>query len=159
MPGDQVIVLRVSGDAKQRIESAAKIKGLSMTSFVLQAATKAAEKVGTPSGARPTFFRALCFEASQGGASNYHRAGYELARHYDRLADDEDESNSETLGELLEQRSECEAVRAGGLDDADRAILDWLIQTLPRCMALVPARRYPMFLAGFYSFVDDYGWE
>ena len=161
MPGDQVIVLRVSGDAKQRIESAAKTKGQSMTTFILDAATKAAAKVGTPSGARPTFFRALCWEASQGGSSTYFRVGHELARHYSELRPytSDDYADADTLGELLEQRSDVEAVRVGDFGDEDRAILDWLIQTVPRCMALVPARRYPTFLAGFYSFVDNNGWE
>lgn len=149
-------MLRVSGDAKQRIESAAKLKGLSMTSFVLDAATKAAARVGTPSGERPTFFRALCSEARQGGANSYFTAGHELARHYPRLADEDD---AESLEKLLDERSDRELIRDGDFSEADDAILDFLSQTLPRCMALVPARRYQSFLDGFYAFVDEYGLE
>ncbi len=149
MTRDQTIILRVDAETKARIEQAARLRGLSITSFMLETAMKTAQRIEkrpppAPSGACPGFFKALCREASLGGANTYTTPGYELSRHMASLVDD-----LEGLYELFEERPVVN----------DDSVLDWLSQALPRCMALVPQRRRDSFLEGFYQYDEDYGIE
>jgi len=96
------------------------------------------------SGACPTFFRALCMEATQGGSHSYGTAGYELARHTAALLL-QDEEEAPQLADLHQ-----------ALDDADEsAIIDWYKRELPRCMALIPPRRRSVFAAGVQACWED----
>lgn len=150
---DGVMIMRVNPEVKERIEEAARLSGLSVTSFVIGAAMKAAEqaikKGQQPAkfGGVPSFFRALCSEASRGGSMGYARAGYELARHADNLAPDVSEM-SEWLPEVEKLNSLCES-------DDRAGIYAWFVQHYPRCMELVPSRRREQFVDGVLSAAED----
>src|SRR5262245_15604293 len=87
MTKSSTIILRVTPALKERIAAAAGRQGKSLTTFLLEAAERAAEKVESlptapqrPSGrgACPTWFVARCWEAAQ-GPGGYATAGYALA--------------------------------------------------------------------------------
>src|SRR5262249_37535667 len=88
MAKTETIIVRVTPGLKRRITAAADRQGKSVTTFVLEAAERAAEKVESlPTalekprgrGACPTWFKARCWEAGQGGAGGYRAAAYALA--------------------------------------------------------------------------------
>src|SRR5262249_4351797 len=147
-------------ETKGRPKAAAGRSGLSLTTFILRAAEKAAEAVekqeqimvtqqqagGVKFRGVPTFFRALCAEAARGG---YYRPGYELARHMMDLVPYEAEGD-DWLDELVEFRGLFEA---GDLDDP--RIREWLVRHYPRCMELVPERRQRQFNLGVSDAVND----
>lgn len=98
-----------------------------------------------PSGACPNFFKALCYEASQGGDKSYYSAGYELARHLSSNIDDE--TQLKKLVHILETKNEKKM---------RRNIRLWLKSYLPRCMKRVPSRRqHGSFIEGFVQCVKD----
>ena len=98
-----------------------------------------------PSGACPTFFKCLCYEASLGGDRSYFRAGYELARSLAQNIDDPDQL--EILNQILEIKNE-EKMR--------HKIRIWLKTYLPRCMKRVPNRRqHCSFMDGFVQCIYD----
>ena len=81
MTKDATLILRVNRETKLRIAEAARRRGKSMSSFIMDAAEAEARRVEArppsdqgDSGARPAFFRALCLTASQGGANGYFEA-------------------------------------------------------------------------------------
>jgi hypothetical protein len=108
--------------------------------------TSAAHK---PSGACPTFFKASCREAREGGTSGYHWAARSLTCAVAGLApyDVKDE----------EWITRVEALLSLALDRDDRGVLAWFDQNLPRCMALVPRVRRDTFVKGVYQAVDEEG--
>jgi hypothetical protein len=151
------LIVRVDDAAKQRIKQAADTAGKSMTAFVLESTMKAVEKMErlkpresrVNRGACPTFFRACCATARMGGDNGYRWAAYELTRALDSLSPDALDAEEwmerlEALSDLLE-------------DDDEEAVFAWFDDNLPRCMALVPRRRRPSFLAGVHQFVEEYG--
>ena len=76
----------------------------------------------------PSFFRALCREATRGGADGYFRPGHELKRHVDHLQPDDasDEDWADATGEL--QALAFERARDGdGCRLSDRAFLPSLV--------------------------------
>jgi hypothetical protein len=106
------------------------------------------------SPACPTFFRAACREASQGGAGHtYRHAGYTLAGHIAGLVlfGAEDEPWLAAVDEL------ASLIRPddGPLMVNDAAVIGWFKHHLPGCIALVPARRRGAFLEGLYEFVIE----
>jgi hypothetical protein len=152
-------MLRVDPETKARLEEAARRQGLSLTSFLLQAAEHAAGRVKPMStgvmkprgrGACPTFFVAQCHEARRGGGLGYRDAGWTLLRSIAGLCDYhvEEEEWARRLDEL-----------AALLDAGDEGgVWEWLQREVPRCMALVPARRRGQFLAGvFQAYEEDDG--
>jgi hypothetical protein len=158
MAKTETIIVRVDAAVKGRIEAAARRSGKSITTFILEAAEKAAEKVeAMPTksaammkpkgkGACPTYFLALCMEARQGGESSYADAGHELMRHVASelnhdLELDETQERLDQLRELVQLRD-------------DKSVLAWFARELPRCMKLVPARRRLQFLKGAYEMYD-----
>jgi hypothetical protein len=163
----EVIIIRVDSETKRRIEQAAESQGLTITSFVLRAAEKAAAAAaktraapaarsrrpkrtakGNVSQACPTYFRATCFEASRGGAAGYRWAGRKLMGTVDYvLAWDTDQERAAKLEELADL--------AGASDDD--GVLGWFDRELPRCMALIPRRRRRLFLAGVYEEIAEKG--
>ena len=165
-----MISFRVDADLKQRIEDAARHAGQSVTVFLQRAAERAVRKVESMPvkqpkrgrGEPPTFFKAQCETAVQGGSLGYHHAGYELARHLPHLGPyDAEEGQWEReltiLGDLVQPTEE---VHPGAIvfrpelrDDA--AVFAWFERWFPRSMALVPKRRRSQFLAGVYAAADD----
>jgi Protein of unknown function (DUF1778) len=163
MAKNSVLIIRVSQEHKERIERAAKCQGLSLTTFVTEAALGAAKKVEKKqaaaearapekrvprktSGACPTFFRAVVLEAQLGGAQGYVLAGRQLLGAAASLiaADDSEElyEKYEELGELVYAEDE-------------EGVLGWFDRELPRCMALIPRRRRSEFLRGVYQEVEE----
>jgi hypothetical protein len=157
-----VIIFRVEAEAKSRLEQAARIKGLTLTTFVLRAAEREAKAIESRAvgrapgsarrggrspagGAFPTYFRALCEEARRGGDEGYAAAGHELTRHLPELVDGDSPAKVEAkLAELKE------LIR--GRDDPN--VIAWFKRVLPRCIDLVPIRRHRTFLRGVYSMYD-----
>ncbi len=117
-----------------------------------------------PSGACPTFFRAACRKASEGGNGNgYDWAGYTLAGALANLIEyqglDEADAKAEKLQEFAALfHHPGQLVRSVNVfltsPDAPAA-LAWLARELPRCMALVPADRRDNFLRGVFRYVVE----
>jgi hypothetical protein len=101
----------------------------------------------TSSGACPTFFWGLCQQASR-SRDGYRWAAYELARHARDLAEgDVDDADLALLDDAVNRREA-------------RDIVLWMMGALPRCMALVPARRrWTTFLSGIQRALNDYVME
>jgi hypothetical protein len=93
-----------------------------------------------PSGACPSFFQALCRTASMGGSGGYEEVGFQLARVVSTLSPDDMED-----AEWIEQ---VEVLKVAIVNDEQVAALAWLDRWLPRCMALIPARRRDAFYQG-----------
>lgn len=159
MAKTELIIVRADPETKLRIAAAARRLGRSVTTFMLEAALKAAGKVeamptSSPAlqkpkgrGACPSYFMALCQEAKRGGANGYWTAGHELARHVAEHADaaldsDDWDGRLDGLQSLID------------LQD-DEGVLAWFDSELPRCMKLVPARRRQQFLKGVYAMVNE----
>jgi hypothetical protein len=111
-------------------------RGLSLTSFVLDAARKAADEMEAGPGlARvkrrgpsPLFFEALCRESSRDGASNYANVGHELRGRVRRLDGDGNKERIDRLRDALEPW-------------CDDGILAWFGYELLQCPRLIPPRR------------------
>ena len=123
-----------------------------MTDFVLDAADKEAMKA-TPTSPTtvfrgvPTFFRALCATASQGGANSYREVGWHLGLHTVDLLMQVDEASEweeklEELAQLVEN------------DDSDGVIV-WYEREFPKCLQLVPPRRRTQFAEGIYRISEE----
>jgi hypothetical protein len=152
--------MRVDLDTKRLIESAAERQGLSTSTFVIRAARAAAEGVARrakaresdraaprqTSGACPTFFRAACWEARRGGDRGYNWVGQMLMRHVPSLI------AWESQAELIEKFEKLEYLIQ---DEDDDGVLTWFDRELPKCMAWIPRRRRPSFLAGIYQAIED----
>jgi hypothetical protein len=179
-----IVCFRTSADFKNRIEDAARRKGQSQSTFLTRAALAAVRKAEAMpvenqkrvKGALPTYFRARCAEAKQGGSLGYQWAAYELARHLsehkpDELDRDEWEGALGRLSEMLcptkEEAPEQPLVVRLIRDDErelpdgrivprnDEAIWDWFKEYFPRCTKLVPRRRWCQFVAGIYRALGD----
>src|SRR5687767_14008874 len=85
---DQTIIMRVDAETKRQIETAADARGLTVTTFVVDAAVAAAV-TGVVDAPPPKYssrselnvpgtFAAACSEAARGGAYGYVRAGMHL---------------------------------------------------------------------------------
>jgi hypothetical protein len=101
------------------------------------------------SSACPSFFKALCWTASQGGSGSYEWAGYGLAGALSNLGpyqleDDEWAEELDRLDSLIRDP-----------DISDDDVVAWFDRWLPRCMALVPSRRRKSFLKGVYRNVTE----
>jgi hypothetical protein len=106
------------------------------------------------SGPCPTFFRALCRTASEGGSGGYEWAGHGLTGAIPQLMPEDVEHDEwydlvqEFIG-LVCPEGPSSGMSAWPAPD-DEAVLAWLDRWLPRCMALVPRRRRDSFLKGVY---------
>jgi hypothetical protein len=160
MAKDTVIVLRIDSEIKAQITAAADRQGKSVTSFITQAALKAAGKAGGSMNASllkpkgrgpcPTYFVARCFEAQSGGENGYKGAGHTLTSNLPGeipwdLEEGEWEARIETLRSFFGPFGKCDG----------EAVLSWFDENLPRCMALIPKRRRNQFLAGVCLAVDE----
>jgi hypothetical protein len=153
MPKDATIIVRADEAIKARLKAAARSKGRSLSAFVIEAAIAAAAKEesrvsNSTTGFRgvPRFFRALCAEATNGGASGYRSAGYEIMRHVMDLIEGDDWAGGR-LDELAQYARQ-------GDDDA---IIAWFQAEFPQCVALIPERRLDQFVGGVREAFDDEG--
>lgn len=100
----------------------------------------------TGSGACPTFFRALCRNATDGTTGEYQNVGYSfIGAVASMLAEDGEDQADAKLGQL------SDLVWARD----DDGTLAWFDREFPRCMALIPTRRRHQFLAGVYKRAID----
>jgi hypothetical protein len=142
----ETIVLRISTENKAAIKAAADRAGKSLTTFITESAIRRAhqtERRPPTSGVHnglPTWFRATCSEAAQGGSGGYGSAGMKLAYSigteipYD-IDDKKWAKRVASLRQLL-------------ADDDDDAVWAWFEEHYPRCTALIPSRRCEQFIAG-----------
>ena len=96
----------------------------------------------------PTFFRACCAEARKGGLGHSYRVpGYHLGLHcFELVTGSVPDSKMDALERLLSAR-----------DSDINTIWEWLVENLPRCMALVPVKRKNIFVEGFLE-ATEIGW-
>jgi hypothetical protein len=148
MTKEAIIMLRVEPETKERLERAARMNHETLTTFLVRAGIKEAERVErrgpvAPSArfhGVPTFFRACCQTAAQGGQATYEEPGYHLAIHTRELC--EPQGDEEVAGRKLDEL--WDAVR----HDDDTAIIAWYRREFPRCMELVPSKRCAQFVKG-----------
>ncbi len=143
------IHIRVDEDTKQSIEEAARRQGKSLTTFVIDAAAKAANRVPDDQVRStrkfrgvPTYFRACCMEASRGGSLGYDHPAYHLSIHLDSEIPWEADLDgwSEEIERLLEHLE----------NQDDDGIWEWFTEHYPACMKLVPRRRWKQFVQGVH---------
>jgi hypothetical protein len=160
------IYIRIDEDVKRRIEAAAKKKGQTMTTFITEAAERAARQVEKQPVAGkfrgvPSWFRCRCAEASRGGNLGYADAGHMLATQLPEPFDIESDEwweEKRKLGELLlpthpddrEKEERGELIRVAYELRDDEAVFAWFEGHYPKCMKLVPHRRWRQFLEGVY---------
>src|SRR5262249_54179227 len=152
-------VVRMGAGTKDTIERAARARGVSMSTFVVDACEKEAKRLTKrpPSkqqsfGGVPTFFRALCATAAAGGGQGYAVAGYELARHTASLLS----QNTDTDGEEKELEARLTQLEEAWRQDDEAAVVHWYAREFPRCVQLVPARRRRSFARGALNFADEH---
>ena len=95
----------------------------------------------------PTFFRALCLTASQGGTHSYKDAGYDFG--IATAGEIPYDADSEEWDKMLE-----EVKRYIKSKDKER-IWQWYRRVYPRAMELVPDRRKDAFVDGILQAYDD----
>jgi hypothetical protein len=141
------ICFRVDPETKVRIESAARARGQSVTTFLKEAVINAVEKAEKNPPQRPRRLRdvqdfclALCWEAQHGGRSGYYRAGRSV---FGKVA----ASDASCLRQTDWQRRVQELIALAQARDHD-GVWAWFRRELPRCMEWVPARRRELFLNG-----------
>jgi hypothetical protein len=156
MVRDKSLVIRIEEHVKKEIEEAARIQGVTISTFVVDAAKAAAAKEIAKKPAQPAtrfrgvpkFFLAGAQEASRGGTGGY----ASLARRFTRTLPGEVPDDIDWKAwEETELPSLREAIDA----EDDAAIWSWFVRHYPKCMELVPARRKSQFLEGVYQADDE----
>jgi hypothetical protein len=156
----EILILRMTPEDKKKITGAAERQGRSITEFVTQTALKEANKillrkernmettVTRPShGGVPTFFRALCFTASQGGTHSYKDAGYSFGMATE--GEIPSDANWDEWNKMLE------GVRRY-IEKKDReGIWQWYRRVYPHAMELVPNRKKDVFVDGILEAYDN----
>lgn len=153
VPKDANIILRISPEDKDLIEKAAGAHGQSVTTFMVRAALQKANRTDFTPGVMhgvPTFFKALCYEASQGGGYSYRDVGRKLASSIasfipDDLGYDEWDEKVQELGKAL--------TKSDTWDDA----LEWFEHYIPKCWKLIPKRKQVHFAEGAAEFAEEEG--
>jgi Protein of unknown function (DUF1778) len=139
------LVLRISIEQKAEIQSGANALGQSLTTFFIDAALKQARGVH---GGVPTWFRATCYEAANGGATSYETAGRKLAS-----AVGAEVPHNVDLDDWVAEVAVLIDLLAG---KDERGAWEWFQQHYPKFMALVPARRREQFIAGVLrAYLED----
>jgi hypothetical protein len=148
------LVLRISIEQKAEIQSGANALGQSLTTFVIDAALKQARRVAKRPPTRgvhggvPTWFRATCYEAANGGATSYETAGRKLAS-----AVGAEVPHNVDLDDWVAEVAVLIDLLAG---KDERGAWEWFQQHYPKFMALVPARRREQFIAGVLrAYLED----
>jgi hypothetical protein len=102
----------------------------------------------THGGGVPTFFKACCFEAANGGANGYAHPGWHLAASLGTQVPDDIERDDDW-------QEEVEALEQLLADNDDESVWAWFKRHYPKCMALVPVRRRMQFVAGVRQAYED----
>jgi hypothetical protein len=150
---EETVVLRMSGELKAQIKAAAESVGLSMTTFITDAALKKAQQLQRRAPAHsvhsgvPPYFRASCVEAENGGAAGYAIPGWHIAAGVGAQRPDD-------IGPDAWER-EIDALKALIANRDDEGVWLWFQQHFPKYMALIPARRREQFLYGARRAYED----
>jgi hypothetical protein len=100
----------------------------------------------------PSFFRACCLDVKCGRVpAGYEHPARELVRHLADLVPHQ--VDAEEWSPCLRRLALLVA------DRDDQGVLDWFLRHYPRCLALIPKRRRPNFLAGVYAAAEEFGIE
>lgn len=152
------IIVRVSEEDKKRIVAAARSVGKSITLFVLEVTMKAVDSIEERTksdrpriigkGHCPTWFRASCWTASQGGSMSYRWVGKQMAG---SLGAEEPYELEEVWEERVEELREL--LRS----DDDERVIEWFHENLPAFISLVPSRRHAIFISGLREFEEEEG--
>jgi hypothetical protein len=148
------VYFRVEAERKERWEEAALVQGLSLTTFLGEAADKAAEAAEKRQGTNPfhKFIRNLSREATQGGASNYAKFGQGLACNLEIL---QPGSLITNVGEWWACLKELERLLFHKAHRDDAKVWAWFEERLPDFMKPIPTRRRDQFVQGVYRAWDD----
>jgi hypothetical protein len=166
MTKGETLVIRISAEDKAMIQNAADLRGQSASAFVTAVAIREAREVQNSfvlANARergrkgvhrglPTWFRASCREAAQGGTNNYRWVGQKLLG---SLANEvpSDLENDEWYEELQKRLDPLLA----GKDN--EALLAWFLEHMPRFIKQIPQRRYHQFFSGLRDEYKESGIE
>lgn len=152
---DQTIIMRVKGEVKRRIEAAAKARGLTVTTFVTEAATAAALAEQAPPKYEagecfeaPAKFVQACREAQRGGAFGYERTGLILA--VGALA--------AIKRDHAKWNKDLKDLRKAFAAKDDPAVLEWFDVHYVHAMQEIPQRRRNQFLCGVYAALKSGTW-
>ena len=145
-----VISMRLPEGAKERLRRAAEASGRTITSFVLEAASKHADAIlGAVSEETPVCnevpldFQGMCRDVQSGGTNlTYEHVGYWLARHIKRR---DLVPRNVDLDRWMQELDGLENVARNG---RDREILDWFLVHYAPCMQFIPARQRGQFANG-----------
>ena len=134
MPKNAIIQIRIDPEAKEALESCAKRRGLTLTSFITQTMQAEVERNPIPRGRAvrgsvPPFFRTACEEARRGGAGGYTLPGRILWIHALRTLEED------PLAELAQIMFDADDHKSP-FDLAP--ILSWCERHVPKCLAIVP---------------------
>jgi hypothetical protein len=156
----EILILRMMPEDKRKITGAAQRQGKSITDFVTQTALKEAKRVllrkeknmettvMRPShGGIPTFFRALCLTASQGGTHSYKDAGYSFGMA--TVSEIPFDADFDEWNKILE------GVRRYIEKKNREGIWQWYRRIYPHAMELVPNRKKDVFVDGILEAHDD----
>ncbi|MBY0527979.1 MAG: hypothetical protein K2R98_31570 [Gemmataceae bacterium] len=91
-----------------------------------------------------TFVYAACRDAARG--TGYASAGYELARRLPELVEDYEEAVSGLVFPVVAGSTAIDQTA-----DTSRDLWAWIQRTFPALAALVPVRRRPQFVEGFFE--------
>jgi hypothetical protein len=144
------VYMKVDSERKERWEQAAESLGLSLTSFLTEAAdraTEAAERRGE-SNVFHKFIRNLSREATRGGSSNWAKFGRGLAGTLDSL---QPGSSISSVPEWWIHLLRLEQLLSRAHPRKDELVLEWFQKLLPSFVEAVPARRHQQFLRGVYE--------
>ncbi|MEI7658942.1 MAG: YlcI/YnfO family protein [Phycisphaerae bacterium] len=154
-----MITIRIEPEIKDLIEQAAVQEGLSISSFMIAAATARAARAKPRSTKRrhrdgaPAYLHHACHTARNGGPRGYWAVGYEAARHVESLQPSSVE-DPEKWSEMVDEF--CDNL----LSDAEQRqdptlVVAWFREHLPNVMALVPSRRHEQFALGAIECYHD----
>jgi hypothetical protein len=148
------VYFRVEAERKNRWEEAAAMQGLSLTTFLGEAADRAADAAENREDTNPfyKFIRNLSREATQGGASNYAKFGQGLAGSLEIL---QPGSVATTEGEWWGCLKELEQLLSRKARRDDAKVWAWFEGRLPDFMKPIPTRRRDQFVQGVYRAWDD----
>lgn len=161
MVKESFIMVRVESQKKDRIASAAKAEGKSVTHLIMEAVMERVETIEKSGpvfplimsgGHCPKYFQAWCWTASEGGAQGYMDVGFGLLQSLAGECPWEMEEADwfaclEDLGGLLESR------------ESDKEIIDWFKKYLPRFIEMIPPRRRENFIEGMQLRFNEEGIE
>lgn len=156
---EEILVIRMAPNDKKRIATAAEYRGESITNFVTRTALQKAKEVLSRKEKTmetstvpkhmgvPTFFKALCLTASQGGAHSYKHVGYSFGGATE--GEQPWDANQEEWNEMLQEVQKY--IKNGDRDNIWR----WYRKVYPNAMKLVPIQRKDSFVNGILEAYND----